>query len=84
MAKNCDKISYGFLALSESLVVLYINNLRIGEIEATFTNREKGESSMNLKLILDSFFGLLKLYINRRKEINSVVRKKSCPTNIVE
>ena len=53
LVKNSDKISYGFLALSESLVELYINNLRIGEIEATFTNREKGESSMNLKLILD-------------------------------
>ena len=84
MVKNCGKISYDFIALSETLVELYIDNLRIGEIKTTFTNREKGESTMNLKLILDSFFGLLKLYINRRKEINSVVRKKSCPTNIVE
>ena len=84
VVKNCGKISYDFIALSETLVELYIDNLRIGEIKTTFTNREKGESTMNLKLILDSFFGLLKLYINRRKEINSVVRKKSCPTNIVE
>ena len=84
MVKNCGKISYDFIALSETLVELYIDNLRIGEIKTTFTNREKGESTMNLKLILDSFFGLLKLYINRRKEINSVVRKKSSPTNIVE
>ena len=84
MVKNCGKISYDFITLSETLVELYIDNLRIGEIKTTFTNREKGESTMNLKLILDSFFGLLKLYINRRKEINSVVRKKSSPTNIVE
>ena len=84
MVKNCGKISYDFIALSETLVELYIDNLRIGEIKTTFTNREKGESTMNLKLILDSFFGLLKLYVNRRKEINSVVRKKSSPTNIVE
>ena len=84
MVKNCGKISFDFIALSETLVELYIDNLRIGEIKTTFTNREKGESTMNLKLILDSFFGLLKLYINRRKEINSVVRKKSSPTNIVE
>ena len=84
VVKNCGKISYDFIALSETLVELYIDNLRIGEIKTTFTNRKKGESTMNLKLILDSFFGLLKLYINRRKEINSVVRKKSCPTNIVE
>ena len=84
MVKNCGKISYDFIALSETLVELYIDNLRIGEIKTTFTNREKGESTMNLKLVLDSFLGLLKLYINRRKEINSVVRKKSSPTNIVE
>ena len=84
VVKNCGKISYDFIALSETLVELYIDNLRIGEIKTTFTNRKKGESTMNLKLILDSFFGLLKLYINRRKEINSVVRKKSSPTNIVE
>ena len=84
VVKNCGKIGYDFIVLSETLVELYIDNLRIGEIKTTFTNREKGESTMNLKLILDSFFGLLKLYINRRKEINSVVRKKSCPTNIVE
>ena len=84
VVKNCSKISYDFIVLSETLVELYIDNLRIGEIKTTFTNRKKGESTMNLKLILDSFFGLLKLYINRRKEINSVVRKKSCPTNIVE
>ena len=84
VVKNCGKISYDFIALSETLVELYIDNLRIGEIKTNFTNREKGESTMNLKLILDSFFGLLKLYVNRRKEINSVVRKKSSPTNIVE
>ena len=81
VVKNCDKISYGFLALSESLVELYINNLRIGEIEATFTNREKGDSSMNLKLILDSFFELIKLYFNKRREIKTVSKKPTF-TNI--
>ena len=81
MVKNSDKISYGFLALSESLVELYINNLRIGEIETTFVNREKGESSMNLRLILDSFFGLIKLYFNKRREIK-IASKKPTFTNI--
>ena len=57
MVKNCGKISYDFIALSETLVELYIDNLRIGEIKTTFTNREKGESTMNLKLVLDSFLG---------------------------
>ena len=36
----------------------------------TFNNRTKGESSVNLKLILDSFFGLFKVY-KRKKEIIS-------------
>ena len=84
VVKNCGKIGDGFIALSETLVELYINNLRIGEIETTFVNREKGESSVNLKLILNSLFGLLKLYINKRKKINAVVRRKVSTTNINE
>jgi len=32
----------------------------------TFNNRTKGESSVNLKLILDSFFGLFKIYKRKK------------------
>ena len=36
---------------------------------------------MNLKLILDSFFELIKLYFNKRREIK-IVSKKRTFTNI--
>ena len=67
---NCGKIGDGFIILSEILVELYFNNFKIGEVHSTFNNRTRGESSVNLKLILDSFFGLFKVY-KRKKEIIS-------------
>ena len=76
VVKNCGKVGDGFIGLSETLVELYINKLKIGESAVTFVNREKGKSSVNLKLIIDSFSGLLKLYIKKRKEINLVNKKR--------
>ena len=74
--RNCGKVSGGFIMLSEILVELYINNFKIRDIKTTFTNREKGRSSVNFKLVLESLFGLIKLYINKRAEINLVHKKK--------
>ena len=74
--KNCGKIGGGFIVLSEILVELYINNLKIREIETRFVDRIRGGSSVSLKLILVSLYGLIKLYINKRKEINSIYRQK--------
>ena len=74
--RNCGKVSGGFIMLSEILVELYINNFKIRDIKTTFTNREKGKSSVNFKLVLESLFGLIKLYINKRDEINLVHKKK--------
>ena len=75
--KNCGKIGDGFIILSEILVELYINKLKIQEIESIFVNRERGESSVNLKLILLSLLGLVKLYINKRKKINLIFKSKN-------
>ena len=74
--KNCGKVGDGFIVLSEILVELYINNLKIREIETRFVDRIRGGSSVSLKLILVSLYGLIKLYINKRKEINSIYRQK--------
>ena len=74
--KKCGKIGDGFIVLSEILVELYINNLKIREIKSIFIDRIRGESSVSLKLILASLFGLIKLYFNNRKEINSIYRPK--------
>ena len=67
IVKNCGKIGDGFIILSEILVELYLNNYKIDEIHSKFVNRTRGESSVNLKLILEAFFGLIKIYIKKRK-----------------
>ena len=65
--KNCGKIGDGFIILSEILVELYLNNFKIDEIHSKFVNRLRGESSINFKLILESFIGLIKIYFKKRK-----------------
>ena len=76
IVKNCGKIGDGFIILSEILVELYLNKLKIGEIESLFVNRQRGESSVNFRLIIESLFGLIKLYINKRKRIEPIYKKK--------
>jgi len=73
--KNCGKVGGGFIMLSEILVELHINNFKIREIESIFVNRARGESSVNLKLILVSLLGLIKLYFNKKKRINLISRQ---------
>jgi len=58
---NCGKIGDGFIILSEIIVILNKNNYKISEHPTTFSNRQRGKSSVNLKLILQSLFGLIKL-----------------------
>jgi len=74
--KNCGKIGDGFIILSEILVELYINNLKIKEIESVFINRKRGESSVKLKLILKSLFGIIKLYNSKKKKLNLISKNK--------
>ena len=64
---NCGKIGDGFIILSEILVILHLNNFKINEIHSKFVNRVRGESSVNFKLILQSFVGLIKIYLKKRK-----------------
>ena len=64
---SCGKIGGGFIILSEVLLEIYRNNYKIDEIHSVFVNRQRGESSVNLSLILQSFFGLIKLYLKKRK-----------------
>ena len=62
ITRNCGKIGDGFIILSEILVELYYNNFKILETSTIFRNRVRGESSVNLKEIIDSFFGLIKIF----------------------
>lgn len=65
--KKCGKIGDGFIILSEILQEIYKAKLKIGEINTVFLNRARGESSVNFKLLLMSFIGLLKLFTKRFK-----------------
>jgi len=59
---ECGKIGDGFIVLSEILLKIYSKNYKIDEIKSIFINRKRGESSVSLKLIIKSLFGLFKLY----------------------
>jgi dolichol-phosphate mannosyltransferase len=65
--KKSGKIGDGFIILSEILLIIYNQNFKIGEINSKFVNRVKGESSVNVKLIIESFFSLIKLYLLKKK-----------------
>jgi dolichol-phosphate mannosyltransferase len=65
IVEKCGKIGDGFIILSEILLVLYKNNFKIGEIKTKFVNRLRGESSANLKLIISSLMGLIKIFFKR-------------------
>ena len=67
IVNDCGKIGDGFIVLSEILVVLYLNNFKINEIHSKFVNRVRGESSVGFKLILQSFVGLIKIYLKKKK-----------------
>ena len=66
IVEKCGKIGDGFIVLSEILLVLDQNKLKITEIDTIFVNRKRGESSVNLKLIFQSFFVLIKLYFIKK------------------
>jgi len=63
---KCNKTGGGFIILSEIILVLWKNHFKISEIKSIFRNRIRGESSVNLKLIAESLFGLFKLYLIKK------------------
>ena len=67
IVKNCGNIGDGFIILSEIIVIINNNNFKIKELPTIFINRSRGESSVNLKLILQSFYGLIKLTFIKTK-----------------
>tara|TARA_B100000795_G_C22798203_1_gene440452 strand:- start:603 stop:1313 length:711 start_codon:yes stop_codon:yes gene_type:complete len=64
VTKNCGKIGTGFIVLSEILAELNNNKFKIKDTKTTFVNREKGDSTVNLRLIYDSLIGIFKIYFN--------------------
>ena len=72
IVENCGNIGGGFIILSEILVELYFNNFKVDEVHSIFRNRIRGESSVNLGLIIESFFGLFKVYKKKREIISKI------------
>ena len=65
--KKCEySKSTGFILLSEIVLELYKNNYKISEIPTIFVNRVRGESKVNFNEILNSFIGLIKLYLSTK------------------
>ena len=63
IVSKCNKSGGGFIILSEIILVLFNKNYKISEIQTIFKNRTRGESSVNLNLVFESFLGLIKLFI---------------------
>ena len=63
---KCNKTGGGFIILSEIILILWKKNFKISEIKSIFKNRTRGESSVNLKLIIESLIGLCKLYLIKK------------------
>ena len=59
---KCNKLGQEFIILSEIILVLHKKNYKISEIQSIFKNRVRGESSVNVRLVFESFIGLIKLY----------------------
>lgn len=64
--QKCNNTS-GFIILSEIILVLWIKKFKISEIKSIFKNRVRGESSVDLSLIIESLIGLFKLYLFKKK-----------------
>ena len=69
VVNNCGKIGDGFIVLSEILSELNLNNFTISDTKTVFINREKGSSSVNIKLIYESLIGLFKIYFNNHRKL---------------
>ena len=66
IVKKCNKTGGGFIMLSEIILVLWKKNFKISETTTIFRNRIRGESSVNIKLIIESLIGLFKLYLLKK------------------
>ena len=68
VVKDCGRIGDGFIVLSEILLKIHQSKMKIMETHSIFINRTRGESSVNFKLIVQSFFGLMKLFLIKLKK----------------
>ena len=68
ITKKCGNIGDGFIVLSEILLIIKLKKYKIDELPTIFINRKRGETSVNLTLIVQSLIGLFKLYFIKIKK----------------
>ena len=66
---KCAHSRNDFILLSEIILTLNENKLKISEKPTIFIDREKGKSNVNFKLIFNSFIGLFRLMFFKKKYI---------------
>jgi len=69
--QKCGKTDSNFIILSEIIMMLYYDNFKISEIKTIFRNRVRGESSVNLYLILKSLYNLFQIFYLNKKLIKN-------------
>lgn len=67
IVETCGKLGKGFIALSEILVNVYCSGLTVGETPTIFTNRLRGESSVNYHEIKNALLGLWGIYLLKKR-----------------
>jgi len=73
---TCGRLGKGFIALSEILVNVYYRGLTVGEVPTNFTNRIRGQSSLNSSEITNAFVGLFRILKLKLELVSS--EKKKC------
>lgn len=66
-AAGCGSCGSGFIVLAETLVTVHYRGYAVAEAPVAFTEREKGESSVDHREILGAFAGLLKVWRLKRR-----------------
>tara|TARA_A100000164_G_scaffold280759_1_gene253100 strand:+ start:683 stop:1390 length:708 start_codon:yes stop_codon:yes gene_type:complete len=65
IVRRCGKIGDGFIVLSEILKVISKKNYKINQVPTIFINRERGKSNVSVNLVVNSLFGLIKLFLKK-------------------
>jgi len=63
IVKKCGHIGDGFIVLSEIIMLIDSKKYKIDEIKTIFINRVRGESSVSLKLFIQSLIGLFQIFL---------------------
>ncbi len=67
IVEHCGHLGRGFISLSEILVSCYYRGFKVAEVPTIFTNRIRGESSLNPAEITNALVGLYRIFWLKRE-----------------